>query len=63
MKSQAAAVAVVFVLLILSTLIADGDCQKGRKREIEVKVIPAHTSSRNIMSNLRVPFFGILRSS
>ena len=35
------AVAVVFVLLFLSTLIADGDCQsrKGGKRETEVKVI------------------------
>ena len=43
MKSQA--VAVISVFLLLATLIADGDCQRGggggggrgRKREIEVK--------------------------
>ena len=52
MKSHA--VAVVFVLLFLSTLIADGDCQRGRKRGIEVKVISA---------NLRVPLSGRLWSS
>ena len=53
MKSQA--VAVVSVLLLLATLITDGDCQgggfgggRGRKREIGVKVISAYNSHCNI---------------